>query len=639
MVGLGIIASGSGAPPARAAERCVIAGNGAASCWDDGVGGGGSCGTYQEFSSAPFVELEEPVVLGRFNIGRTLGVRACSSTAEATIQIQWKRNGVPIPGGDMASYVLTAADAGKTITARVTGSKPGFATTAKTSLPTVPIGPIESYIDPPVPRVVLEDSNYGSMAAGHNLVAQSIFFTSGIAQSWEYSELSYSYQWARDGAAIDGATGKTYTLTIADVGHHMTVTMTGWRPEWATVLKVSPPSAVIAAGPPPAIPAPADVIAPKVTASVAGGAYVRGQQVRLTADETAAVYYTTDGTTPSAASTRYTGPIVLTGNTALQYIGIDIAGNISGPAHQIYDVPEIPAPDTTAPSVVAAPAGGAYTVGQMVSLVTDETAAVYFTTDGTVPTQDSSPYTAPIRLAANTTIRYVAVDVTGNISPASAQTYLVSPASFLDVGADNQFHSEITWLAEHGVSTGWDESNGRTYRPYQPVNRDAMAAFMYRLAGSPRYNPPAVSPFVDVTPATQFYREIMWLADSKISTGWDEGDGRRTYRPLQPVNRDAMAAFMFRFAGDKAHLPPPLPPGMTPPGWVPKGTFDDVPGNSKFFSEIEWLARQGISTGWTVDSYPDGLWTRTRTYRPVQPVNRDAMAAFMYRYNSKFGTI
>ncbi|WP_284986596.1 hypothetical protein [Arthrobacter sp. fls2-241-R2A-172] len=37
-----------------------------------------------------------------------------------------------------------------------------------------------------------------------------------------------------------------------------------------------------------------------------------------------------------------------------------------------------------------------------------------------------------------------------------------------------------------------------------------------------------------------------------------------------------------------------------------------------------------MSTGWAEAG-------GTKSFRPWQPVNRDAMAAFMYRYNTKFG--
>lgn len=68
---------------------------------------------------------------------------------------------------------------------------------------------------------------------------------------------------------------------------------------------------------------------------------------------------------------------------------------------------------------------------------------------------------------------------------------------------------------------------------------------MYRLAGSPAYVPEGQS-FRDVTPTTQFYKEIEWLADQGISTGWQVGPGAYEFRPVQAVNRDAMAAFMYR---------------------------------------------------------------------------------------------
>jgi hypothetical protein len=63
------------------------------------------------------------------------------------------------------------------------------------------------------------------------------------------------------------------------------------------------------------------------------------------------------------------------------------------------------------------------------------------------------------------------------------------------------------------------------------------------------YTPPVVSPFADVSTNQLFYKEMSWLAAQGISTGWAEANGPRTYRALQPVNRDAMAAFLYRAAG------------------------------------------------------------------------------------------
>lgn len=194
---------------------------------------------------------------------------------------------------------------------------------------------------------------------------------------------------------------------------------------------------------------------------------------------------------------------------------------------------------------------------------------------------------------------------------------------FTDVPHGMLFSAEMNWMASAGISTGWVEANGtRTYRPLRPVNRDAMAAFMYRLAGSPDFTPPQVSPFADVSPNNLFYKEITWLAEENISTGWAERNGSRTYRPLQPVNRDAMAAFMYRFAEVRGNQSPAEAPLANDP-------FTDVAQNNQFYKEISWLASAGISTGWQAGN-------GTSAFHPLSPVNRDAMAAFMYRFSAKF---
>ena len=197
---------------------------------------------------------------------------------------------------------------------------------------------------------------------------------------------------------------------------------------------------------------------------------------------------------------------------------------------------------------------------------------------------------------------------------------------FSDVSEGVQFHDEIMWLANKGVSTGWLMDDGsREFRPVQPVARDAMAAFLYRLAGSPAYEAPDVSPFTDVSIDSQFYTEIAWLAKSGISSGWVMGDGSRQFRPLDSVARDAMAAFLYRYADvvmdeDVA--------GFQTPGVSP---FSDVPSSSQFFRQIAWLAGRGVSTGWDVGG-------GVAEFRDLESVARDAMAAFMYRLHDQGGT-
>lgn len=107
-----------------------------------------------------------------------------------------------------------------------------------------------------------------------------------------------------------------------------------------------------------------------------------------------------------------------------------------------------------------------------------------------------------------------------------AGTVTVNPAQrFTDVPPGMMFFEDIEWLAAQGIATGWPD---RTYRPLLPIARDAMAAFLYRAMGSPALTPPRVPTFRDVGRGTMYYKEIEWLAEQGITTGWPDG----TFRPL-----------------------------------------------------------------------------------------------------------
>ncbi|MDQ0755072.1 hypothetical protein QFZ61_001059 [Arthrobacter sp. B3I4] len=73
-----------------------------------------------------------------------------------------------------------------------------------------------------------------------------------------------------------------------------------------------------------------------------------------------------------------------------------------------------------------------------------------------------------------------------------------------------------------------------------------MAAFLYRAAGSPEYVAPATSMFSDVPTWHTFYKQISWLAERHITTGWDLGGGNVVFRPEWGVQRDQSAAFIYR---------------------------------------------------------------------------------------------
>jgi Chitobiase/beta-hexosaminidase C-terminal domain/Putative Ig domain len=83
--------------------------------------------------------------------------------------------------------------------------------------------------------------------------------------------------------------------------------------------------------------------------------------------------------------------------------------------------------DRTSPEITPFPPGGSYPTPRSVTLSTDEAAEIYYTLDGSEATTAAALYSAPIEIAASTTLKCLAVDVAGNIGPVLHETYTIDP--------------------------------------------------------------------------------------------------------------------------------------------------------------------------------------------------------------------
>jgi hypothetical protein len=111
----------------------------------------------------------------------------------------------------------------------------------------------------------------------------------------------------------------------------------------------------------------------------------------------------------------------------------DAAGNISLGYSAAVTI------DLTAPTTTASPVGGTQTVQINVTLTASEPATIYYTTNGSAPVYpvagQTNVYTAPIPVSANTTIRYFARDLAGNIeTPIKQQAYFYGTPTTLSLG-------------------------------------------------------------------------------------------------------------------------------------------------------------------------------------------------------------
>ncbi len=159
--------------------------------------------------------------------------------------------------------------------------------------------------------------------------------------------------------------------------------------------------------------------APEPSASPGGGEYSTPQNVTLSDSIPGAkIYYTLDGTNPTAASTQYTVPIPITTSTSIRALATAPSYQPSGVSTNSFQFP--------APSPTILPAAGVYTARQVVTLSDSAAGArMFYTLDGSMPTAESMPYTGPIQVATSSTIRAVAYVSGFTASSAASATYTI----------------------------------------------------------------------------------------------------------------------------------------------------------------------------------------------------------------------
>jgi len=158
--------------------------------------------------------------------------------------------------------------------------------------------------------------------------------------------------------------------------------------------------------------------------SPAPGTFTSVQSVTLSDSTTgAAIYYTTNGSTPTAASTLYSAPIAVSATTTIEAIAVASGYTNSAVATGAYTI-NIP----TAATPAFSPAPGSFSSAQSVTLSDATTgAAIYYTTNGTMPTTASTLYSAstPIAVSSTTTINAIAIASGYLNSPAATGTYTI----------------------------------------------------------------------------------------------------------------------------------------------------------------------------------------------------------------------
>ena len=187
----------------------------------------------------------------------------------------------------------------------------------------------------------------------------------------------------------------------------------------------------------------------------------------------------------------------------------------------------------------------------------------------------------------------------------------------LQLTKDKEVNAAWAWFKHRQVlpevSSVWEGSN----------RRDVTVA-LYRLAGSPKVELPATSPYGDVTPDDPDYAAYIWARQKGITFGWADGN----FHPEAEMHNYSTAAFLYRYQRSRGKMSPNLPTAAPQPrnGSLPgskdselstKNWATELEEGSAFWRESRWAVQQriwgytGYSEGWRSEDF---VWERTVAY-------------------------
>lgn len=216
--------------------------------------------------TAPALVGPIPTISGTTSVGSVLTVAAGTWTpAPVSLAYRWYVDGSAVPGeaGQSVTFSIGAAEKGKKVQVRVTGSRPGSVSVTRKSVETrkilasVPAAPpVSSPVVSSPPPVI---SGSTPVISGAATVGSTLTADPG---AWGPDGVSVSFRWYVDGIAVTGSAGDTAVFIVrsGDVGDRVTVRVTGSRTGMTPVTKKSAETLKVTAPPKAAITGPAPLI-------------------------------------------------------------------------------------------------------------------------------------------------------------------------------------------------------------------------------------------------------------------------------------------------------------------------------------------------------------------------------------------
>ena len=266
-----------------------------------------------------------------------------------------------------------------------------------------------------------------------------------------------------------------------------------------------------------------------------GGSFSNSVTVTLTcATEGAAIYYTTDGSDPTMASTQYTAPFALTETATVKAIAVADGHSDSAISTATF----------TKSSGGSTGGGGGGGGGTVTPTPTPEKPTF---TD--VDKDDF--YYDPVLWAVGEGITNGVTETTfapdASCTRAQAVTFLWRAAgcpaptsttmTFTDVPAGSFYYDAVLWAIENGITKG---TSTTTFSPNDTCDRGQIVTFLYRAMKSPEAN--ATNPFQDVAADAYYADAVLWAVEKGVTTG----TSATTFSPNADCTRGQIVTFLYR---------------------------------------------------------------------------------------------
>lgn len=204
---------------------------------------------------------------------------------------------------------------------------------------------------------------------------------------------------------------------------------------------------------------------------------------------------------------------------------------------------------------------------------------------------------------------YITEELDGTVTAARyGQTAnRIHTISYNDVTAGDWFTSDVIYVTLTGLMNG----TGDGFSPNNNINRAQLVTVLYRMAGEPEVT--GENPFTDV-PDGQWYTDaVLWAAENGITDGTSE----TTFSPNNPLTREQMATFFYRFADFETEEPIEVTGDLS--GYTDADLVADYAVDA-----MTWAVGEGVISG-----------IGNNTLAPDNTASRAQMATVLTRYTAE----